>query len=1314
MNCRTSMTMASIWPDVKDALRILGATIGLFLICSPAFPQGNAGRILGTLTDQSGGVLVGATVTVTDTQRGTTRTLTTNQSGEYNSPNLLPSTYTVRAEAMGFKTIERLGILLEANQELRVDLVLQPGQQTQTITVTEALPMVDTTNAELGGTLQSDIIDSLPMNGRNFQNLLQLTPGVMIYPGGTSYSESTNGLRSHQNLYLVNGVFSSTPWDGQSVMNSSLHAGDAGTILPVDAIDELKTEENPRAEYGWKPGAIIDIGIKSGTNTLHGTAYAYGRDTALDARNYYDVAAAPKAEVGLEQFGGTIGGPIKKDKLFFFANYEGQLYSIGNPALHNFPVTTPIGDPTKSLIDACNAALAGVVVKGVNYKLTALSAELAGLGGPKSASPCMPVSGQPSGGFLGFFPVNPGPGTPVYTSVPSTNAIHGGLGKIDYHINDHNSVNGMYFFSQGSGAVVGDPTTIVRPEWLNQQYARAQAALGSWTWTPSSTLVNEFRFGYSHYYQDFESNDHTLNPASYPFNGATYVMPTGITNPFYFGMPVITIGGLANRNGIGQSIGPFITGPEGVLSFMDSVSILRGKHSFKAGVEIQSNRASEDITSSGKGPVTFGTNGPGGLVNFFIGNLRSASLFTGDPKRTISNMAYAAFFQDDWRLTPRLTVNAGIRYEIETVIKDTKNALGNFDPNVGLVQVGFGISSPYNGDHNNIAPRLGLAWDVFGNGKTVVRAAGGIVYESAVTYDVTNAVSNFLGLRTIPTGVPLYNNGSVTALSPAPGNIDLSTTTYTASSGISTISSNWQSFDPTQPISSTNQPLYAGATTSIGCGDGFTVPTILQNSMTAPPPCSVVGIDRNFRTPYVESWSLGIQRAITNNLSLDINYVGNHGVKLIGFTDVNQAQQVGGFSPGWGDPSVGTGSGPTATGTPAYICAHSNNDPTPYDGCGNNFGGPNAGAEQAARPFTAPCTSPGLFTAIGAGAPGGSGGRFNPKNICASYLADVTIINNSTMSNYNGVQVSLNGRNYHGLSFNAGYTYSHALGDASDEGRASDLSVPLNNYASIRSQLYMPTNYDLRHRATISLTYAVPGKKGYGQMLEGWTLNSVIVAQSGSPWGQSDLTTDYDGTGELNNAAGSMGGQWNFYGNPSDFTPVHGWTDTNCSSGSSCGGGLPFFPGGGPTATAAAPTTNATCNAKATANGPLALAALFNFGCYAVGNSVLIPPAYGSFGASGRNLWRDAGFKNLDLSIDKAIKFNDRISAQFRAEFFNLFNHPIFCNPNGIAGGANSTPGDPNTANFGAAGSTPDVCASNPEIGSGGPRSIQLGLKLIF
>ncbi len=1298
MTNEASVIMTPFSPKAKKTIQLFAATIGIFFMCLPMFSQGNAGRILGTVTDQSGGVMAGAKLTIIDTQRGVSRTLIADAAGEYNAPNLLPSTYTVRVEANGFKVVERSGIILEVNQELRVNLTLQPGQQTETVTVTEALPLVDATNAELGGTLQSEIIDSLPMNGRNFQNLLQLRPGVMIYPGGTSYSESTNGLRAHANMYLVNGIYSSTPWDGQSVMNSSLHAGDAGTILPVDAIDELKTEENPRAEYGWKPGAIVDVGIKSGTNTIHGTAYAYGRDTAFDARNWFDPAPAPKAAVGLEQFGGTLGGPIKKDKLFYFLNYEGQLYSIGNPIQHNFPVTNSIGNPATSLIDACLAA-----AQSTTAPLTALSAELAGLSFNKAtlgtATPtgnCTPVAGQPSDGFLGLFPVNPGPGTAVYTSIPSTNAIHGGLAKVDYHLTDHHSLQGMYFLSQGDGLVVGDPTTIVRPEWENLQFARAQAALGSWTWTPNSTWVNEARFGYSHYYQNFESGDHTLNPAKYPFNGATYVMPTGITNPFYFGMPVITIGGLANRNGIGQSIGPHITGPEGVLSILDNVSVLHGKHAFKFGGEIQSNRATEDITSNAKGPVTFSGAGGKGLINFFTGNLRSASLFTGNPVRHINNMGYAAFFQDDWRVLPTLTVNAGIRYEVATVIKDENNELGNFDPNLGLVQVGREISAPYQGNHHNFAPRLGVAWDTRGNGKTVIRAAGGIIYETALTFDITNAIGNLLGLRTIPTGIPLFNNGSTTPL-PAPGNINLASTTYTPGSGIAPISANWQAFDPTQPISATNLPLYAGAS-SPACGDGFTSPA--TGGYLAPPaPCSVVGIDPKFRTPYVENWSLGIQQAITNNVSLEINYVGNHAVKLVGMTDVNQALPVGGFSPGWGNPADTTSA--------AFACIASATDPTPYDNCA-----PNASAEQAARPFTAPCTNAALFTALGAGTPGGSGGPFNPKNSCFSFLQDVSIINNSLMSNYNGLQVTLTGRNFHGLSFVTGYTYSHALADASDEGRASDLSVPLNNYASVRSQLYMATNYDLRHRATFSLTYAIPGRQGFKQMLQGWAVNGVAVWQSGAPWGQSDLTDDFSGTGEINNAAGSMGEQWNFFGNPSDFTPVHGFTNTNCTPGGGCAGGLPFS--NDPTSAIFAECAAADQSHFSGAQQQLALASLTNIGCYAVGKSVLIPPPFGTPGISGRNLWRDAGFAQIDMSISKVFKFNERFSAQFRAEAFNVLNHPIFCNPNGAAGGANSSPADPSSQPFGTASSTPDVCSSNPEIGSGGSRSIQLGLKILF
>ena len=1093
-------------------------------------------------------------------------------------------------------------------------------------------------------------------------------------------------MRAKDNVFMVDGINASDPWMGQSVMNSVMNAGDAGTLLPVDAIDEFKTEENPRAEFGWKPGAVVNVGIKSGTNSLHGSAYAYGRDTALDARNYFDVAPAPKTPVALEQFGGTFGGPIKKDKLFYFANFEGQRYSIGNPILHNFPVTTSIGDPGTSLIDACLAtAHAGT--------LTALSAELAGLkfnkatlGSPTPTGNCTPVSGQPAGGFLGFFPVNPGPGTGVYTAIANTNAINGGLGKIDYHLNDKNSFQGTYFFSEGNNLAAGNPTSDIETQWLSLLHARAQTASGSWTWTPNSTWVNEARFGYAHYYQSYFSNDHTINPANYMFNGATYVIPTGVTNPFYFGLPAISIGGLTNHNGIGQSW-PKIVGPDGVFTILDHVSVLRGKQAFKFGGEILVNRSTTDVTSNAKGPVSFSGSGGLGLINFFSGNLRTASLFTGDPERHLSNMGYAAFVQDDWRIRARLTLNLGLRYEITTVVKDQNDLLGNFDPSRGILQVGHGIGSPYNGDHNNFSPRLGLAWDVQGDGKTVVRAAASIIYESSVSFDVMNGIGNLLGLRTIPTGLPLFNNGSTTALSP-PGNITLASTTFTGSA-LAPIQSRWQAFDPTKAISATNSPLYANIA-SPACGDG---------AITAGP-CSIVGVDPNFRTPYVENWNLDIQRSITSTLSLDVGYVGNHAVKLVGMVDKNQPQLVGGFSPGWGNPAD--------PASPAGMCIASASDATPFDNCS-----PDPNAEQAARPFTAPCTNPGLFSALGASHTVTTGGRFNPSNSCFSYLSDIAIINNSFMSNYNGLQVTLTGRNYHGLSFIGGYTYSHSLGDASDQGTAADLSIPVNSYASVRSQLYGNSNYDLRHRGTLSVTYAIPGRTGFAQMAEGWTVNSIVLLQTGAPWGQSDLTDDFSGTGEINNAAGSQGEQWNFFGNPSDFTPVHGFTNTNCTPGAGCTGGLPFS-GNDSTGKIMATCMTADMSHFSGNQQQLAIASLTNIGCYAVGNSVLVPPPYGSYGAVRRNLWHDGGFKEWDLSVDKAIKFNERLSAQFRAEFFNILNHPQFCNPNGAAGGANSSPADPSSQPFGTAGSTPDVCSGNPELGSGGSRSIQLGLKFLW
>src|SRR5882762_5647870 len=353
---------------VRRALQLLGGVLGVLLLSLPAFSQGNFGRILGTVTDQSGGVISGATVTVLDKERGTSRTLTTDDAGAYNAPNLTPGTYTVRAEAKGFKKLERQNVVVEVGHELRIDLTVQPGEQNQTVTVTESVPLVETTNATMGGTLESSEIVDLPLNGRDFQNLLGLRPGVMLQPGGGPWTQSTNGVRPDESLWLIEGVINSNFFDARPVINMPSPFTDGATLLPVDAIQEFNLMENPKAEYGWKAGAIVNVGIKSGTNQFHGDAYAFGRYQAWDARNYFNIASqggscalgasvsCDQVPAQLKQFGGVAGGPIKKDKLFFFGGYEGLRSFIGFVGGHGAPATLSVGDSTLSMVDAVAAA----------------------------------------------------------------------------------------------------------------------------------------------------------------------------------------------------------------------------------------------------------------------------------------------------------------------------------------------------------------------------------------------------------------------------------------------------------------------------------------------------------------------------------------------------------------------------------------------------------------------------------------------------------------------------------------------------------------------------------------------------------------------------------------------------------------------------------------------------------------------------------------------------------------------------------------------------------------------------------------------
>jgi hypothetical protein len=1222
---------------LKTALPALSLGLLLSLVSIPTFAQGGTASIQGTVTDSTGGPVAGATVSVTEIDIGATRTLTTDSSGAYSAPALRPGKKRVRAEFKGFKTIERDNVVLEVGQELRIDFTLQPGEISETVRVEVAIPLVETTNSEQGGSLSNQVVNDLPLNGRNYQNLLTLRPGVTIYGGGGGWTQSTNGIRPDDNMYLVDGLNQNEPWTGMSIVNGSALAGDVQTFIPLDAIQEFKTAQNVRADSGFKPGSVVNVGLKAGTNELHGTAYAFGRTDSWDAKNYFDTAAQgfPPFPVSLKQFGATGGGAIKKDKLFYFLAYEGQRYETAGSFTSTSPLTCGGGtagcglaapDPTISLVDACSA------LNTMGVPITAVSAAIAGL----NPATCAVNADSPGkkvvpGSGVGLFPINNGttvPGTDtVFPGLQNVSQADNGLAKVDYHLNDKNVINGYYFIGENSGTW-NDGFAQLNPNSQSLLYVRAQLASAGWVWTPSSRWVNEFRAGYGRYNQTYFAADHTTPASAYGIN-------TGVTNPFYGGFPIIFF----PVNGFNGQLGgswPKLVGPDSTYDFVDHVSFLRGKHSFKFGGEMTDNIHTGTITAYGKGRFKFKPFGPLGnnLENFLAGDVGTGSnILTGDAFRDSHFWGYAGFFQDDWRVTNRLTVNLGVRYELNTVLKEKNNLLGNFDPTVGMVQVGKQIPSLYNGDHNNFAPRVGFAWDVRGNGRTVVRAGGGIAYEQ-IAQQSFMALGNLLGAPSVPTGATIVQNGVAT---PGTGTINLEALVF-GSDGAKVLSNNWQSGNPIFP-SSASAPV---------CGDGSAAPGVFGGLATSP--CTIFAVDRHLRTPYVTNWNFGLQRAITNNMSLEVSYVGNHGTKLIGFRDINEINPQ----------------------SPAEIA------------CGH-------------------CEA-------------------NPQFPQFPYLQFINELSGLYGSNYNGLQVTLTQRVSHGLSMTLGYTYSHALDNASSNWSGAGV---IDNGFSPKSY-YGNSDFDLRHRFTGTFTYMLPGKKGFAQMLEGWQLNSIVTLQSGAHWGMLDTGDDYSGTNETSNVPAALGEHWDFFGKTNDFKggnssiPYCTGDFTNAASIAatvSCTQSTPARQ-----VTFGAGSAQAVAFGTACSNAAIAIGALASLngttnggpgGCFAQKNSVMIPPVFGTFGTAGRNIFPSQIFPNVDMSVYKDWKFKERLTFQFRAEVFNLFNHPNFANPGGGPNGFNHN--DPSVpGQFGCGCATPDVAGENPVLGSGSNRAVQLGLKIIF
>ncbi len=812
----------------------------VLLIGTLVVAQTYLGRLSGTVTDNTGAVVRGAKVKVTNIDNGASRDLVTNEAGDWVAPNLTPGPYNISIEAPNFKKVERTGVRLEVAKDLHFDTALQPGAASEVINVTEEAPLIDTMSDTLGGTFANKTINELPLNGRDFQNLVVLRPGVQRQTGGGFLSISSNGLRPEDNNFIVDGTDNNDPYYATTVINAEGVQGTPGSHLPIDAIQEFNAQENPPAEYGWKPGAIVNVGLKSGTNQFHGSAYLFDRNNALDARNYFNPEPDPKRALRLHQFGASAGGPIIKNKTFFFGAYEGVRDLVSNSEGLSSPATTSVGDPSISIPDAI--------------------ANVTALCGANCISPL-------SQALIPLYPANSDPGGILNVGFPNKNREDDFIIKLDHKISDRNSLTGRYFF--GDSLQTERDVPVLAAQWLSTSQLRAQVLGVNWTMVPNPRWTNEAKFGFNRFWQIITVADANVPPTTYGIN-------TGVTDPVNFGMPEIAVDGFTSLGG--NHAWPLQTVPNQTFQFADNVSWTRGRHTIRFGGEYRHGSTHNLRDRYGKSRIRFsggelstacdcyggGVSSP--LEDFVAGFPASGRIFVGNSERFVSINSVGFFVQDDFRVSSHLTLNFGVRYDLSTVIKEKNNQLANFDPAQGLLQVGSGISAPYNGDHNNFAPRIGIAWDPSGRGKTVFRAGAGITYEipHLAVFLGQNGVNNAstAGINVIPTG----------AVGVAPGG-------GTINAGSNNL------FGTVGGGGALNYPNFLGGTLA---GPVFPNATALDCSQTTGAPCDILAVDPNLRTPYVINWNVNVQHAFSDKTSLQVGYVGTRGVKLYSIYDINQ------------------------------------------------------------------------------------------------------------------------------------------------------------------------------------------------------------------------------------------------------------------------------------------------------------------------------------------------------------------------------------------------------------------------------------------
>jgi hypothetical protein len=815
--------------------RLFLAVIVILTLGIAANAQTFRGAINGTVTDPSGSSVPGATVRATETATGIDHTTTTTTDGAFSFQDIPLGFYKVTVTAPGFPpyAVDKLEVTAGTIYTLAVKLTLQ--QTTTTVEVSAAAITLDTTTQTQTMTLPDDIVQNVPLNGRDFTQLISVSPGFGGYNvGGFG---SLNGTRANQINWQIDGVDNNDFWHNIPAVNQGGVSGIAGVVLPIDSIEEFSAQTQSGSEAGRNAGGTVNLVTKSGGNAIHGSVYYYNRNEFYGAGSPFLPKGTKTPRLRNENYGFSVGGPIIKNKTFYFASYEKQDFIIGLSGLAT--------EPSDAWIAKAQAVLATYGV--------AQSTLSANLSGPNGFWPRNVIGGLP--GTLNNF----------FSTIAETGYSYNGVARIDHQFSDKHHLYLRWFGGQGNqiAPLGGSPALGTASSNLKDYFEVAPIHVFNYSAVLNSTvttkLTNQLLFGANYFNQIFHDFNNSFNTKSM----GLFLSPDATNNgQAILGAPNIVIG---PKGGVFEQIG--LTPPEGrndlTWHITDIVSYAMGAHQMRFGAEVRQAHLNEFYHRRGTGKFTFdGTRGPWAndpnvdigtksLADFLAGNVASSTIAVGNPERFVVVNAFNLYFQDGWQVTRKLNLNFGLRYEYFGPLHSDRKDIANFIPGRGFAIQGAGLDSIFPPDKNNFAPRIGFAYQPTGLGDLVVR--GGI----GVFYDQIN-LNPFLDFRP-PIAAPQGIEGNPFGTTP------VSTYSRTAY--------NWQT------VQAGGASIFPGVT---ACTDPNCA------APTDPKGLGAYSVSPNFRTPYFFNYNLQVEKGVGKVAVLQVGYVGSQGRKLNLVSNINQ------------------------------------------------------------------------------------------------------------------------------------------------------------------------------------------------------------------------------------------------------------------------------------------------------------------------------------------------------------------------------------------------------------------------------------------